>query len=137
VICEYLEGLAPVPRLIPEDIRERALVRRWEAVSDGIADATVLATLEGRRASELQDKAVVERQLGKVRASLDFVETTLGPEFAHGASFSLVDAALVGALGYLEYRFPDLLPSAKTPRLHAYYARIKQRASVVQTAIPA
>ena len=39
VIVEYLEGITPVSRLIPDGGRERALVKRWEALGDGIGDA--------------------------------------------------------------------------------------------------
>jgi glutathione S-transferase len=137
VIVEYLDALTPSPKLIPSGPRERALVRRWEAVADGIADATVLAMLEGRRAPALQDASFVERQLGKVRASLAFADSELRESFAHGASFSLADAALCAACGYLELRFPDVLASSATPRLHAYLARLATRPSLVSTAIPA
>src|SRR5262245_29000821 len=39
VIVEYLDALVPEPRLIPEPPLARALVRRWEALADGICDA--------------------------------------------------------------------------------------------------
>ncbi|HEY4157573.1 MAG TPA: glutathione S-transferase N-terminal domain-containing protein [Polyangiaceae bacterium] len=137
VIVEYIEGVAPTPQLIPSEPHERALVRRWEALADGIADAAVLAMLEGRRAAELRDPSVVERQLGKVRAALAFAEAGLAESFAHGATFSLADAALVSAIGYLHLRHPDVLPSSPTPRLHAYLTRLATRPSIATTTPPA
>src|ERR1044072_6715536 len=73
VIVEYVDTLSPVGRLIPERGRERAEVRTWGALADGVVDALVLARLEdtwsGRREGE-RSPAWVDRQMGKVQASL-------------------------------------------------------------------
>jgi glutathione S-transferase len=39
VIVEYLDMVSPVHRLIPESVRQRIQVRRWEALADGISEA--------------------------------------------------------------------------------------------------
>lgn len=133
VIVEYLDTLEPSPRLIPASPLERALVRRWEALADGIADAVVLAMLEGRRTPERRDLAVVERQHGKVRAALSQIETFLAE---HGglfsAEFSLADAAVLSALGYVELRAPELL-KVPYPILEGYRTLFATRASVATT----
>ena len=53
VIVEYVDALSPVGKLIPGSGRERAEVRTWEALADGLMDAALLARLEqtwaGRR----------------------------------------------------------------------------------------
>jgi glutathione S-transferase len=53
VIVEYLDTLSPVGKLIPQPGRERAEVKTWEALADGVLDAAILARLEatwaGRR----------------------------------------------------------------------------------------
>lgn len=46
VIVEYLDTLSPVGRLIPAQGRERAEVKTWEALADGVLDAAILARLE-------------------------------------------------------------------------------------------
>ena len=46
VIVEYLDTLSPVGKLIPTLGRERAEVKTWEALADGVLDAAVLARLE-------------------------------------------------------------------------------------------
>ena len=46
VIVEYVDTLSPVGRLIPERGRERAEVRTWEALADGVLDAAVTIRLE-------------------------------------------------------------------------------------------
>src|SRR5436190_1446985 len=35
VIVEFLDNASPISRLIPEDVRDRVAVRRWEALADG------------------------------------------------------------------------------------------------------
>src|SRR5438445_12116975 len=46
VIVEYLDTLTPVGKLIPSNTRERAEVKCWEALADGVLDAGVLMRLE-------------------------------------------------------------------------------------------
>src|SRR5688572_27826621 len=41
VIVEYLDGVSGEPKLIPADFEQRIEVKRWEALADGVADATV------------------------------------------------------------------------------------------------
>lgn len=136
VIVEYLEAIAPEPRMIPEAPRERAEVRRWEALADGMADAVVNAMLEGRRPLERRDPSYIEKQHQKVRAGLEHVERQLERHGAiYGSAFSLADAAIVSALGYTELRAPELL-GAGFPTLQDYRARLGERASVAKTAPP-
>ena len=46
VIVEYLDTLSPVGKLIPTAGRERAEVKTWEALADGLLDAAIAARLE-------------------------------------------------------------------------------------------
>ena len=46
VIVEYLDTLSPVGKLIPSQGRERAEVKTWEALADGVMDAGILARLK-------------------------------------------------------------------------------------------
>ena len=46
VIVEYLDTLSPVGKLIPSVGRERSEIKTWEALADGVLDASILARLE-------------------------------------------------------------------------------------------
>ncbi|MBN8777051.1 glutathione S-transferase N-terminal domain-containing protein, partial [Thiomonas arsenitoxydans] len=73
VIVEYLDGLSPVGKLIPPSGRERAEVKTWEALADGVLDAAVLARLEStwpHRTAEQRSPAWIERQMVKIHAAL-------------------------------------------------------------------
>jgi glutathione S-transferase len=141
VIVEYVDTLSPVGKLIPERGRERAEVRTWEALADGVLEALVLARLEdtwsGRREGE-HCRAWVERQLGKVHASLGAMSKGLGDKpFCSGIHFSLSDIAVGCALGYLDFRFPDIDWRANHASLARLAEKLAQRPSFIDTLPPA
>ena len=68
VIVEYLDNVTPNNKLMPVPNRERILVKRWEALADGICDAATTAFLEAKRPAKLRDKDWIERQRGKIAA---------------------------------------------------------------------
>ncbi|NBU49100.1 MAG: hypothetical protein EBS47_03180, partial [Betaproteobacteria bacterium] len=112
VIVEYLDTLSPVGRLIPGTGRERAEVRTWEALADGVLDALIAIRLEntwaGRR-PEQRSSAWCERQMTKVHASLKAMDAALGDKaWCSGTHYSLADIALGCVTGYLDFRFPDV-----------------------------
>src|SRR6266700_6334092 len=78
VIVEYLDTVSPVSRLIPEPNRQRIEVKRWEALADGICDATQAIVLERRRPARQQNKDWVERQQQKIAAGVAELAHELG-----------------------------------------------------------
>lgn len=138
VIVEYLDNLSPVSRLIPPPGRERIEVKRWEAVADGIMDAAATAFFEThRRAEHQRDPAIVQRQLGKIRAALSYMETQLG-EQAHcvGVNLCLADIAVGAALGYLDLRFPEIAWRSAHPQLARLAEKLFTRPSFANTRPP-
>lgn len=137
VIVEYLDTLSPVGKLIPSVGRERAEVKTWEALADGLLDAAILARLEatwdGR--SEAQRSPVwIERQLGKVQASLKAMSQGVGEKvFCTGIHLSLADIAVGCALGYLDFRFPQLDWRTDYPNLVRLHDKLMQRHSFADT----
>lgn len=137
VIVEYLDTLSPVGKLIPSTGRERAEVKTWEALADGLLDAAILVrlenTFEGRKASE-RSQAWIDRQMDKVHASLKAMAQGLGDKpFCSGIHLSLSDIAVGCALGWLEFRFPDIGWRAEYPNLAKLMDKLTQRASFVDT----
>ena len=133
VIAEYLDTLA-APRLIPATGIERARVRSYEALGDGIADAGITMFLERKRAPERQDTAWIARQTSKVEAGIAAVAKTLGEKpFLHGAELTLGDVACGCALFWLEFRLPEFDWRARHPHLKAWAERLDARASFSST----
>ncbi|MCG9123974.1 glutathione S-transferase N-terminal domain-containing protein, partial [Laribacter hongkongensis] len=55
VIVDYLDSISPVSKLLADGARGTALIKRWEALADGLLDAGVAIMLERRRPAERQD----------------------------------------------------------------------------------
>jgi glutathione S-transferase len=137
VIVEYLDTVSPVSRLIPEPNRQRIGVRRWEALADGICDATVATVLETKRAAKHQDKHWLERQRGKIDLGLQELARELGDKtWCSGEAYSLADIATGCALGYLDLRQPAIDWRGAYPNLVRLAAKLSKRPSFAETAPP-
>ena len=137
VIVEYLDPLSPVGKLIPASGRERAEVKTWEALADGLLDAAILVRLErtfvGRSEGE-RSQAWIDRQLAKVQASLHAMSKGLGEKaFCSGIHFTLSDVAVGCALGWLAFRFPEIVWRTEYPNLARLQDKLAARASFMET----
>ena len=137
VIVEYLDTLSPVGKLIPAVGRERAEIKTWEALADGVMDAAILARLEGHwagRGKGQRSQAWIDRQLGKVDLSLQAMSKGLGDKpFCAGIYLSLADIAVCCALGYLGFRFPEIDWRTAHPNLDRLHDKMLQRPSFADT----
>ena len=140
VIVEYLDALSPVGKLIPSPGRERAEVKTWEALADGLSDAAVLIHMEmhwpGRDETQRSSAWIVHQQR-KIDSALAAMNQGLGnrPWF-HGRQLSLADIAVGCALGYLDLRLPELDWRARHPGLHRLDEKLAQRPSFAETRPP-
>jgi glutathione S-transferase len=116
VIVEYLDSTSSTLRLIPESNRDRIMVKRWEALADGICDAAATIFLERKRPDTLQSLEWIARQQKKV---------TLGLEAA--------DIALCCALSFLVFRFPEIEWRNTFPNLANLADTLEGRASFMET----
>ena len=141
VIVEYVDTLSPVGKLIPGNGRERAEVRTWEALADGLLDALVAVRLErtwpGR--TELQrSQAWVDRHMVRVGTALQSMNKALGDRpFCCGIHLSLADIAVGCSLGYLNFRYPDIEWRPRHPHLARLFDKLSTRPSFIDTAPPA
>ena len=138
VIVEYADTLSPVGKLIPAGSRERATVKTWEALADGVMDAGILARLEATwRPAEQQSQAWIDRQMGKTHMALREMSEKLGGNaWCHSNQMTLADIAVGCALGYLLLRFPTVQWQEQYPNLDRLYQKLMQRASFIDTAPP-
>jgi glutathione S-transferase len=137
VIVEYLDGIVPVSRLIPESGRERAMVKRWEALGDGIADAGIAVFLERKRPAELQSNDWITRQLGKIESGIAGAAREMGDrKFCHGETYTLGDISLACSLLWVEFRLPEVTWRQTYPNLRAWIERIEARQEFIDTKPP-
>ncbi|MCM8596623.1 glutathione S-transferase [Accumulibacter sp.] len=134
VIVEYLDNVAPNNKLMPAPNRERAEVRRWEALADGVCDSAALIFLERKRPIEQQSSEWTARQQDKILRSLEFMASELAEHpWCAGTHFSLADVAVGCALGYLVFRFPEIDWQERHPNLARLYAKLIRRPGFAET----
>lgn len=134
VIVEYLDGVTPNNKLIASSGRERALIKRWEALADGLIDAAVAVLLESRRPDGERSPSWMARQRDKIDRALNVLGADLGENaWCHGNAISLADVACGCALGYLDFRFPDIDWRSAHPNLERLLDKLMQRASFQDT----
>ena len=131
VIVEYVDALPGGAALIPADLESRIEVKRWEALGDGIADATVLVSHDY---DKVQSPAWHDKQRLKIDRGLAAMAKGLAErEFCYGNRFSLADIAGGYALGYLDLVLPDIDWRAAHPNLARLAERLDQRDSFRKT----
>jgi glutathione S-transferase len=138
VIVEYLDTVSPVSRLIPEPSRQRIVVKRWEALADGICDAAVTIVLERKRPVKKQNQEWLDRQRGKIDSSMKELARDLADRaWCNGEAYSLADIATGCALAYLDLRHPDIDWRGSYPNLVKLAEKLAKRASFAESAPPA
>jgi len=133
VICEYLNHTGG-GKFFPGMSIWRHNSGRWKALGlaalgDGIADAAVAWVIMGREATV--PEAARQRQMQTVLAGLDALERV---RFAKDPTIGEISVAC--AIGYLEFRMPDLDWKATRPNLSAWYAKFCEYPSM-QATVPA
>jgi glutathione S-transferase len=137
VIVEYLDTLSPVGRLLPSQGRDRAATKCWEAIADGLLDAAVAIVIENKRPPELRSPAWIERQHKKIAAALQSMDKSLDDQpFCMGVNLSLADVAVGCALGYLDFRFPDVAWRDSCQNLQRLNEKLQARPSFTASLPP-
>jgi glutathione S-transferase len=141
VIVEYVDTLSPVGKLIPASGRERVEVRTWEALADGLLDASILARMEQHwsgRTDAQRSQAWIDRQMVRVHAALQAMSRGLGDKpYCVGIHMTLADIAVGVALAYLDFRYPAIDWRSESPNLNKLYDKLAARPSFIDTAPPA
>lgn len=140
VIVEYVDTLSPVGKLIPLSGRERVEVRTWEALADGMLEAAISARLEATwagRTEAQRSHAWIDRQMSKLYAALRASSHGLGERsWCAGNHYSLADISVGCALGYLDFRYPQIDWRQQHPNLAKLFERLAQRPSFAETQPP-
>jgi glutathione S-transferase len=133
VICEYLAVRAGDTQLFPASGAARWHALMQQALGDGLLDAALLARYERTaRPPEVQWIDWYEAQLVKVDAGLAAIEEQARARYWNGPASdapasdtpTIGDITLGCALGYLDFRYPELdWPAryADTARWHAAF----------------
>ena len=138
VIVEFLDGKSPISKLIPEDLRERVQVRRWEALADGVTDAGLLVRYESLRDKKERSKAWTDMQVARMHRGMAQIAADLeGRLWCHGDRYSLADIAVGCCIGWLAFRKPGNVDwQAQYPAAARHYEKLMERPAFAET-VPA
>ena len=135
VIANYIDGMSSINPLLPQLSLDKAHVRTFEALADGLLDAAILARREKiSRPSTEQSEKWIERQIGKVQTSLQYLSHSIGDsEYCYLNTFTIADIAVACALDWLAFRLPEITWRTDYPNLDLYFFRLSLRPSVLLT----
>jgi len=127
VICEYFDMLAGGGKLFPQAFPERLVALRRQSLGDGMLDTMLMWRAEVLRPPANQSIKHMQAWRLKTKVSVDALEEEAD---ALGASqFSIGHIALGVALGYIDFRFPELKWREGHPKLAAWHAAFEARPS--------
>lgn len=129
VICAFLDDLSEETRLIPSDTG-RWKVLTGEALADGLLDAAFAIVMERRRPEDQQSPMWLERWETGIQRTVFAVNADLSPFVG---DISLAQIALGAALGYLDFRLPDIDWRSSNPSVEAWFSNFATRASMKAT----
>jgi glutathione S-transferase len=134
VACEYLSALAGETQWFPPaqvgggQARWHAL--RCNAVGKGMLESAQLVRFESLRPEGHRYNKWSEAQLAKVRRSFDWLNANLPAQADFGA------LSVACAIGWLDFRFPDLDWRSSAPTLAQWFDKFRARESFVATLHP-
>lgn len=122
--------------LTPTDPQNYWQAQRWQALGNGLIDATITRVLETRRPQEHQLQDRMEREAQRVHRAIALAESTFqGGDYLLAQRLTLADLVFGVALQYVDFRYPHDWRSA-SPRLAAWHAGIAARPSFMETLPP-
>jgi glutathione S-transferase len=130
VACEYLSARAGDTAWFPSAGPARWHALRLNALANGMLEAAQLARFESTRPESFRYTKWSDAQLGKVKRGFAFLESNLPAEADIGA------IAVGCAIGWLDFRFPELGWRQESPGLTKWFARFSQRNSFASTRHP-
>jgi len=132
VICEYLAVRAENHTLFPAAGYARWSALQQQAMADGLLDAALLARYEKTaRPTEIQWPQWVESCLTKIQACLTTIEA-LAPQLSISEP-SIGEVTIGCALGYLDFRFPELTWRMQHPQATQWFAQFDELPAMYAT----
>jgi glutathione S-transferase len=127
VICEYLDHLAGGGKLFPANFAERLVALRRQSLGDGMLDTLLMWRGEVTRAPGLQSIKHMQAWKLKTNVSVDALEEEA--EALTSSHFSIGHIALGVALGYIDFRFPEIKWREGHPKIAKWHKEFEARPS--------
>lgn len=130
VICEWLDEQTEAPKLTPAQGPERWAVLRAQALADGVLDDAYLNVMEARRPEAQRSPEAMSARVDAILRGVPLLESGLS---VWGGSLSIGQVAAACALGYLDFRLPQLDWRDGHPVLRDWFEDFSQRPSMVRS----
>ena len=135
LVTHYLDNLDGKP-LQPKDAAGYWQSQWWQALGNGMIDATISRVLETRRPPDKQMPEKMQREEARIARAFATAEKACeGDRFLVGAKFTLADLVMGVACQYIDLRYPHDW-RAQYPRLQQWFAVIATRSSFLDTLPP-
>jgi len=128
VICEFLDSIGDTLPMFPPVASGRWRALRYQAMGDGILDASVPRRGELMKPQDDGRAAWVARQTAAVDRTLDALEADPPHRLVDIGSITVACA-----LGYLDFRFAVQHWRDGRPKLAAWYATFAQHPAIART----
>jgi len=133
LICEYLDDKSIAlgnPSFFHKDQPDYFLIQRTHALADGVLDAAVATVMERRRQDSEQSSHWLRRWHQAITSGLAWLESQ---DIGNATHPHIGTFATVAALGYLDFRLPNLNWREQNPTLARWYAEIESVEWVAST----
>ncbi len=133
LVCEYLDSLSEGRKVYPSGGEERWRALRLHSMADGALEASVARFYEHvRRPTDKIWDGWIDRQNAKIYRTADVLDGMIARgELAEEPTIG--ELTLACALGYFDFRLPDLGWRDGRPALAGWYEAMLQRPSIAQT----
>jgi glutathione S-transferase len=131
VICEYLDSLHAGDKLFPQAAEARWQALRWHALGNNLLDNLVPWRNERLRPQPQQSPETLAAHEAKVRSALAALDSEA--PLLSAAAVGIGHVAIGVALGYLDFRFPELAWREGHGRLAAWHETFSRRPSIRDT----
>jgi len=127
VICEYIESLSPAGKLIPQNIDSRIKCLTVSALADGMTESAIAIFYE--RLKPVQDKNIINKNIVVLKNAAQVFQR----ENLSLADFTMAEIAVASAIGYINFRLPEINITHEAPKLHLWYNEFSKRPSMLKT----
>lgn len=128
VICEYFDTLNAGEKLFPAAWPERLAALRRQSLGDGMLDTMLMWRGEQLRPPQMQSDKHMQAWKLKTEVSVEKLEDEADALAA--SRFSIGHIAIGVALGYIDFRFPELQWRNSHPKIAAWHQAFEARPSV-------
>ncbi|MFN7098618.1 MAG: glutathione S-transferase N-terminal domain-containing protein [Gammaproteobacteria bacterium] len=136
-ICKYLDRLPSCNESVMPKTKNLSglAIQKNYYLADGIIVAAVKIVYERKRPIQLQSVEEIAKQQSKINNALIAIRNLMefGADSTFGEKINIFHITLACALGYLDFRIPDLNWRLENDKLNEWYRLFSQHSFMIET----